>query len=106
VCAGSDAPITEPDWRQGVAGMPLRESKAGGRVSGPEQRVELTEALRAYTIHPARQDFAEEGKAPVEVGRVADLCVPDRPPADLDPHVITEVGVDMTVFDGGVVFER
>ncbi|MFD9133104.1 amidohydrolase family protein [Streptomyces bottropensis] len=98
MCAGSDAPITEPDWRQGVAGMPLRESKAGGRVSGPEQRVELTEALRAY--------IAEEGKAPVEVGRVADLCVPDRPPADLDPHVITEVGVDMTVFDGGVVFER
>jgi predicted amidohydrolase YtcJ len=106
VCASSDAPITEPDWRQGVAGMLLRESKAGGRVSGPEQCVELAEALRAYTINPARQDFAETWKGSVEVGKVADLCVLDRPLLDLDPHEITEVRVDMTVFDGGVVFER
>lgn len=28
VCSSSDAPITEPDWRQGVASMMLRESKA------------------------------------------------------------------------------
>ncbi|MCC9711068.1 amidohydrolase [Streptomyces sp. MNU76] len=106
VCASSDAPITEPDWRQGVAGMLLRESKAGGRVSGPEQRVDLAEALRAYTINPARQDFAEEWKGSVELGKVADLCVLDRPLLGLDPHEITGVQVDMTVFDGGVVFER
>ncbi|BBC38863.1 Amidohydrolase family protein [Streptomyces graminofaciens] len=106
VCASSDAPITEPDWRQGVAGMLLRESKASGRVSGPEQRVGLTEALRAYTINPARQDFAEDWKGSVEVGKVADLCVLDRPLLDIDPRDITGVQVDMTVFDGGVVFER
>jgi predicted amidohydrolase YtcJ len=86
--------------------MLLRESKASGRVSGPEQRVGLAEALRAYTINPARQDFAEEWKGSVEVGKVADLCVLDRPLLGLDPHEITGVGVDMTVFDGGVVFER
>ncbi|MGJ5830368.1 amidohydrolase [Streptomyces ossamyceticus] len=106
VCASSDAPVTEPDWRQGVAGMLLRESKASGRVSGPEQRVGLAEALRAYTINPARQDFAEDWKGSVEVGKVADLCVLDRPLLDLDPHDVTRVEVDMTVFDGGVVFER
>jgi predicted amidohydrolase YtcJ len=106
VCASSDAPITEPDWRQGVAGMLLRESKASGRVSGPEQRVGLAEALRAYTINPARQDFAEDWKGSVEVGKVADLCVLDRPLLDIDPREITKVQVDMTVFDGGVVFER
>lgn len=57
VCAGSDAPITEPDWRQGVASMMLREPKAGGRPSGPEQRVSLAEALRAYTGNAAWQDL-------------------------------------------------
>ncbi|MFD4399656.1 hypothetical protein [Kitasatospora sp. NPDC058478] len=30
--------MTFPDWRQGVATMVLRESKADGRVSGPGQR--------------------------------------------------------------------
>ncbi|MFE0519742.1 amidohydrolase [Streptomyces sp. NPDC058954] len=106
VCASSDAPITEPDWRQGVAAMMLRESKASGRPSGPEQCVSLAEALRAYTVNPARQDFAEDWKGSIEVGKVADLCVLDRPLLDLDPHAITDAQVDLTVFDGRVVHER
>ncbi|MER5213035.1 amidohydrolase [Streptomyces sp. NPDC002838] len=106
VCASSDAPITEPDWRQGVAAMLLRESKASGRPSGPEQCVSLAEALRAYTVNPAHQDFAEHWKGSIEVGKVADLCVLDRPLLDLDPHAITDAQVDLTVFDGRVVHER
>ncbi|MEH0448547.1 MULTISPECIES: amidohydrolase [unclassified Streptomyces] len=106
VCASSDAPITEPDWRQGVSAMLLRESKASGRPSGPEQCVPLAEALRAYTAHPARQDFAEEWKGSIEVGKVADLCVLDRPLLDRDPHTVTEAEVDLTVFDGRIVHER
>ncbi|MGA5136910.1 amidohydrolase [Streptomyces azureus] len=106
VCASSDAPITEPDWRQGVAAMMLRESKASGRASGPEQCVPLADALRAYTATPAWQDFADDWKGTVEPGRAADLCVLDRPLLGLDPHDITKVQVDLTVFDGRVVFER
>jgi len=106
VCASSDAPITEPDWRQGIAGMLLRESRASGRASGPEQCVGLAEALRAYTINAARQDFADDWKGSVEVGKVADLCVLDRPLLELDPHDLTKAEVDLTVFDGRVVFER
>ncbi|MFJ4280238.1 amidohydrolase [Streptomyces massasporeus] len=106
VCASSDAPITEPDWRQGVAAMILRESKASGRTSGPEQCVALADALRAYTSTAAWQDFADDWKGTLAPGRAADLCVLDRPLLDLDPHEITQVRVDLTVFDGQVVFER
>ncbi|MEU5393629.1 amidohydrolase [Streptomyces tibetensis] len=106
VCASSDAPITEPDWRQGVAAMMLRESKASGRTSGPEQCVPLADALRAYTSTAAWQDFADDWKGTLEAGRAADLCVLDRPLLDLDPHEITQAQVDFTVFDGQVVFER
>ncbi|MFJ9712083.1 amidohydrolase [Streptomyces sp. NPDC101234] len=106
VCASSDAPITEPDWRQGVAAMLLRESKASGRPSGPEQCVTLAEALRAYTTTPAWQDFADDWKGTIAPGKAADLCVLDRPLLDLDPHDSTDVQVDLTVFDGRVVHER
>ncbi|QOV34149.1 amidohydrolase [Streptomyces ferrugineus] len=106
VCASSDAPITEPDWRQGVASMMLRESKASGRPSGPDQCLPLADALRAYTANAAWQDFADGWKGTIEPGKVADLCVLDRPLLDLDPHDITEVQVDLTVFDGRVVHER
>lgn len=67
--------------------------------------MDLAEALRAYTVNPARQDFAEEWKGSVEVGKVADLCVLDRPLLDLDPHAITDAEVVMTVFDGRIVYE-
>lgn len=61
--------------------------------------------LRAYTATPARQDFADDFKGTVEPGKVADLCVLDRPLLGLDPHDITGAEVDLTVFDGRVVFE-
>ncbi|GKQ41336.1 amidohydrolase [Streptomyces sp. A012304] len=106
VCSSSDAPITEPDWRQGVASMMLRESKASGQQSGPEQCVDLASALRAYTVNAAWQDFADDWKGTIEPGKVADLCVLDRPLLHLDPHDISQVEVDLTVFDGRVVHER
>jgi predicted amidohydrolase YtcJ len=68
--------------------------------------VTLADALRAYTATPAWQDFADDWKGTVEPGKAADLCVLDRPLLDLDPHEITDVQVDLTVFDGAVVHER
>ncbi|MFF2502646.1 amidohydrolase [Streptomyces sp. NPDC058067] len=106
VCASSDAPITEPNWRRGVSAMLLRESKATGRVSGPEECVPLEVALRAYTVNAARQDFAESWKGTIEPGKVADLCVLGGDLRATDPHDIPSLPIDLTVFDGEIVFER
>lgn len=106
VSSSSDSPVTEPDWRQGVATMILREAKANGEVSGPAERITLAEAIRTYTINPAWQDFAEDWKGSLEVGKVADLCVLEQDLEAIDPHEIADVDVAMTVIDGGVSFER
>ncbi|MGW1106525.1 amidohydrolase [Streptomyces sp. NPDC002540] len=105
VASGSDAPVTYPDWRQGVATMLLRESKAAGRVSGPEQRIVLAEAIRTYTIDAAWQDFAEDWKGSLEPGKAADLCVLDGDLLTADPHDIPEMSVVLTVVDGQVVHD-
>ncbi|OEJ97212.1 amidohydrolase [Streptomyces thermolilacinus] len=105
VASGSDAPVTYPDWRQGVATMVLRESKAGGRVSGPEQRIGLAEAIRTYTIEAAWQDFADDWKGSLEPGKAADLCVLDGDLLAADPHDIPEMPVVLTVVDGRVVHD-
>ncbi|MEW1751695.1 amidohydrolase [Streptomyces angustmyceticus] len=105
VASGSDAPVTYPDWRQGVATMVLRESKAAGRVSGPEQRIGLAEAIRTYTIDAAWQDFADGWKGSLEPGKVADLCVLDGDLLAADPHDIPEMPVVLTVVDGQVVHD-
>ncbi|MFF4663764.1 amidohydrolase [Streptomyces sp. NPDC001282] len=105
VTSGSDAPVTHPDWRQGVATMVLRESKAAGRVSGPEQRIALAEAIRTYTIDAAWQDFADDWKGSLEPGKAADLCVLDGDLLTGDPHDIPEMPVVLTVVDGQVVHD-
>ncbi|ARH93921.1 amidohydrolase [Streptomyces sp. MOE7] len=105
VASGSDAPVTHPDWRQGIATMMLRESKATGRVSGPEQRIGLAEAVRTYTIDAAWQDFADDWKGSLEPGKVADLCVLDGDLLAADPHDIPDLPVVLTVMDGQVVHD-
>lgn len=101
--SSSDAPVTEPDWRRAVSVMLLRESKASGRVSGPEQRIGLAEAIRAYTTYPARQDFAEAWKGSLDVGQVADLCVLDGPLRSVSARDLPDLPVVLTAVGGEIV---
>ncbi|WFB06082.1 amidohydrolase [Streptomyces sp. LX-29] len=106
VTSGSDAPVTLPDWRQGLSTMMLRESKASGRVSGPDQRIRLAEAIRTYTSDAAWQDFAEDWKGTLEVGKVADLCVLAGDLLTADPHGIPTMPVVFTAVGGDVVHDE
>ncbi|MSO48112.1 MAG: amidohydrolase [Thermoleophilia bacterium] len=105
VASSSDAPVTAPDWRQGVATMITRKSKATGEVSGPDQAITLFEALRTYTAAGAWQDFAETWKGTLDVGMVADLCLVRQDLLSIDPDDIPSVDVALTVLDGRVIFE-
>lgn len=106
VASGSDAPVTDGDWRQGVATCVLREGKQTHKVSGADQRISLFEALRTYTVGGAWQDRAETWKGTLTVGMAADLFVLEARLRDIDLHDLPKVGVAMTVIDGRVVFER
>ncbi|MFF7725561.1 amidohydrolase [Streptomyces sp. NPDC008001] len=106
VTSGSDAPVTLPDWRQGLSTMMLRESRASGRVSGPGQRIRLAEALRTYTSDAAWQDFAEDWKGTLEVGKVADVCVLAGDLLTADPHDIPAMPVVFTAVGGEVVHDE
>lgn len=105
VASSSDAPVTHPDWRQGVTTMMTRKSKASGEVSGPDQVIGLFEALRTYTVAGAWQDFAESWKGTLEPGMVADLCLLRSDLREVTPDAIPAVEVAMTVLGGAVVYE-
>ncbi|MFI6179386.1 amidohydrolase [Nonomuraea sp. NPDC051191] len=88
----SDAPVTAPDWRAGVAALVDRDGEG----------ISLEEALATYTIAGARQDFAEGWKGTLTPGKVADLCL-SAATADED---VVAAPVDLTVFGGRVVWAR
>jgi predicted amidohydrolase YtcJ len=69
----------------------------------PDQRLGVTEALRAYTAGGAYAGFDEDRLGTVEPGKRADLVVLDRSPWDADD--IADVDVALTVVDGRVVYD-
>ncbi|MEF8841781.1 MAG: amidohydrolase [Haloarculaceae archaeon] len=70
----------------------------------PEQRVGVTEALRAYTLGGAYAGFDEDRMGTVERGKLADLVVLEASPWDVDLGRIADIDVAMTVVDGRVVY--
>ena len=104
VTSSSDAPITFPNWRQGVETAVLRESKATGEVHGPEERITVLEAIRTFTIDGAWQDRAEGWKGTLVPGMVADYCVLDGRLLGTDEHQIAKTPIAATVVDGQLVF--
>ena len=102
----SDAPMTSPDWRVGVARAEARMVAMGAATDAVSASERLHGLLRAYTAVPAAQDRAASWKGTVEAGKAADLVVL----AD-DPHAVGAAGlpgveIDATVLDGRIVFER
>ena len=106
VTSSSDAPITFPNWRQGVETAVLRESKATGEVHGPDERVSVLEAIRTFTVDGAWQDRAEDWKGSLVPGMVADYCVLDGRLLGTDMHQIARTQIAATVVDGQLVFGR
>jgi len=105
VANSSDAPVIYPDWKQGVQSAILRESKATGKVSGPEQCISVEEAIASYTINGAWLDHKENVKGSIEAGKVADFCVIDDDILTIDPHKIVDLGIVMTIVGGNVVYD-
>ncbi len=103
MASSSDAPVTSPNWRTGVASAVLRESAQNGEVYGADQRLLVDEVLRSYTAGGAWQDGAEGWKGTLAAGKVADLCVVDGRLSTDDPSSFSAMDVSLTMVGGTVV---
>ena len=68
------------------------------------ERIELADAIAAYTINSAYVNFMDEVSGSIEVGKLADLIVLDRNLFDIPPHDISEAQVLLTLLDGKPVY--
>lgn len=108
IAAGSDWPAAVPDENPWI-GIEALVTRADPRHQTPgtlwkEQAITLPEALRIYTVNGARALRLEREIGTIEKGKQADLIVLDRNPFRIP---ITDVGatkVQLTVFDGRVVY--
>lgn len=70
----------------------------------PEQAISVDEAIRAYTINPARAAREEHSKGSVTQGKLADLVVLEQDIRRLPPKEVARTKVLYTLLGGRVVY--
>ena len=69
-----------------------------------QERIDLHDAIAAYTINGAYVNFLDEETGSIETGKLADLIVLDHNLFKLKPEEISEAQVLLTLLDGKPVY--
>ena len=104
VAGSSDAPVTHYAPLFGIQ-QAMTRATMDGQVCGPNERVDLTTAIRMHTINGAYASFEEQIKGSIEPGKLADLVVLGEDLRRVPAERIRETPVQMTVIGGRVVHE-
>ncbi len=76
-----------------------------GTVYGPDEAIDMEEAIRAYTLLGAYLNFEEDLKGSLESGKFADMIVLSDDLLTIDPERILEVGIEKTWVAGELVYD-
>ena len=76
-----------------------------GTVWGARQRITVSEAIRAFTLHGAYASFEEREKGSIEEGKLADLVVLGRDPLREPPSSLVTIPIERTMVGGHWVYE-
>jgi len=105
---GSDWPVAPMKPILGIYAAVTRRTLDGKNRNGwyPEQKLTVKEAVHAYTLASAYAEGQEKIKGSIEPGKLADLVVLSDDIFSIDPVEIEHTKVDMTLFNGLIVFDR
>ena len=104
VAGSSDGPVTTQAPLLGIE-QALTRATMDGQVCGPNERVDLTSAIRMHTINGAFASFEESLKGSLEPGKLADLVVLGEDLARVPVKEIRQIPIAMTVTGGRIVHE-
>ncbi|HEX2723198.1 MAG TPA: amidohydrolase [Gemmatimonadaceae bacterium] len=104
---GSDWFVAPPTPIEGIYAAVTRRTLDDRNPNGwvPEQKIDVEDALRAYTINAAYASFEEGIKGSIERGKLADIVLIDRDITRVPPETIRQARVRLTIVGGRVVFE-
>ena len=106
VLLSSDAPVCDPNPLVGIHAAVTRQRRDGTPPGGwyPEQRISVEDAVRGYTTVPAAFYGQSREMGTLTPGKRADMTVLDRDIFKVDPKEIADARVEMTIFDGRIVY--
>ena len=101
----ADSPVTPVPPLEGIWCAVQRRTRDGEEL-GPEERVDVETALRAYTSDAAFLGFAENNRGSLEPGKFADIAILSGDPTAIAGENIRDLTVDATIVGGDVVRVR
>lgn len=96
----NDGNVSPPDPLGNIATAVTRKAKGSGRVLAPEQRISVTQAVRAQTIDAAWQLHLDTEIGSLEVGKYADLVVLSADPHAVATDTLRDISVRATYLAG------
>jgi predicted amidohydrolase YtcJ len=102
---GTDYPVEPITPFRGLYAAVTRKNEAGTKEYFPEQKLNIHEAIAAYTTGAAYAEFAEDKKGQLAPGMLADLVVLDRNITKVPPADILQTRVLRTVVGGKTVYQ-
>ncbi len=104
---GSDWPVAPMEPLMGIYAAVTRRTLDGKNPNGwvPEQKITVEQAVHAYTVGAAYAQFDEKQKGSLESGKLADITVLSRDIFHIDPIEIENTRVELTIFDGRVIYD-
>src|SRR3954454_4588898 len=105
---GSDWFVAPPTPIEGIYAAVTRRTIDGKNPNGwvPGQKINVEEALRAYTIDAAYAGFSEKSLGSIEPGKLADLVVLGRNLFETPPNELNAVPIRKTIVGGKVVYDK
>ena len=102
---GTDYPVEPVNPFRGLYAAVTRKSEDGKKEYYPEQKLNMEQAIAAYTTGSAFAEFAEKDKGTLAPGMLADLVVLDMDITSVAPEKILGAKVLRTVVGGKTVYE-
>ena len=108
LCFGTDWYVAPLNPLLGLYAAVTRRTLDDKNPNGwiPEQKISIEDAIKCYTINSAYASFEENIKGSIEVGKLADLIVLSYDILTIDPVKIKDATVEMTIFDGKIIYQR
>ena len=108
VTFGSDWTVAPLNPILGIYAAVTRRTLDGKNPNGwiPEQKITVEQALRCYTSNNAWAIFRENEMGKIAPGMLADIAVLSDDLFTIPLEKIENVKVDLTIFDGRVIYER
>jgi hypothetical protein len=104
---GTDCPVVDSDPFLEIYRAVTRVHNDGQPVGGwnPEQKLTMSEVLKAYTYGSAYGTRREKELGTLEAGKLADIVVLDRNLFEIEASAIRSTTVKLTIMDGRIIYK-